>query len=130
MQADAYAGFSKLYEVTRKQGPIIEAACWAHGRRKFFDLARLSKAPIALEAVKRIDVLFGLHRSVGLDEAEHRVQRARGRGCGRQPTRAELPSAPERCHRRPRQRLGTGNAAASGRRAETWVFGVSWWLAF
>jgi len=35
--------------------PIIEAACWAHGRRKFFDLARLSKAPIAAEAVKRIE---------------------------------------------------------------------------
>ena len=51
MQADAYAGFGKLYEANRKGGPIIEAACWAHGRRKFFDLARLSKAPIAAEAV-------------------------------------------------------------------------------
>jgi transposase len=56
MQADAYAGFSKLYEANRKGGPIIEAACWAHGRPKFFDLARLSKAPIAAEAVKRIDI--------------------------------------------------------------------------
>ena len=44
MQADAYAGFTKLYEANRKGGPIIEAACWAHARRKFFDLARLSKA--------------------------------------------------------------------------------------
>jgi transposase IS66-like protein/transposase IS66 family protein len=51
MQADAYAGFGKLYEANRKGGPIIEAACWAHCRRKFFDLARLSKAPIAAEAV-------------------------------------------------------------------------------
>ena len=39
MQADAYAGFAKLYEADRKGGPIIEAACWAHARRKFFDLA-------------------------------------------------------------------------------------------
>ena len=39
MQADAYAGFTKLYEANRKGGPIIEAACWAHARRKFFDLA-------------------------------------------------------------------------------------------
>ena len=39
MQADAYAGFAKLYEANRKGGPIIEAACWAHARRKFFDLA-------------------------------------------------------------------------------------------
>jgi len=64
MQADAYAGFTKLYEANRKAGPIIEAACWAHGRRKFFDLARLSKAPIAAEAVKRIDALFAIEREI------------------------------------------------------------------
>jgi transposase len=33
MQADAYAGFTRLYEANRKKGPIIEAACWAHGCR-------------------------------------------------------------------------------------------------
>lgn len=64
MQADAYAGFSKLYEAGRKGGAIVEAACWAHGRRKFFDLARLSKAPIAAEAVKRIDALFAIEREI------------------------------------------------------------------
>jgi transposase len=64
MQADAYAGFSKLYEPNRKGGSIVEAACWAHARRKFFDLARLSKAPIAAEAVKRIDVLFAIERDI------------------------------------------------------------------
>jgi transposase len=64
MQADAYAGFTKLYEANRKGGLIIEAACWAHARRKFFDLARLSKAPIAAEAVKRIDVLFAIEREI------------------------------------------------------------------
>src|ERR1700751_2872205 len=64
MQADAYAGFPKLYEANRKGGPIIEAACWAHARRKFFDLARLSKAPIAAEAVKRIDVVFAIEREI------------------------------------------------------------------
>jgi transposase len=62
MQADAYAGFNRLYEVTRKPAPIIEAACWAHARRKFFDLARINKAPIALEAVARIDALFAIER--------------------------------------------------------------------
>ena len=62
MQADAYAGFTKLYEANRKPGPIIEAACWAHGRRKFFDLARLNKAPIAAAAVERINVLFAIER--------------------------------------------------------------------
>ena len=64
MQADAYAGFDRLYEANRKPGPIIEAACWAHGRRKFFDLARINKAPIAVEAVERIDALFAIEREI------------------------------------------------------------------
>jgi transposase len=63
MQADAYAGFNRLYEEGRKPGPIIEAACWSHARRKFFDLARL-KAPIATEAVARIDALFAIERDI------------------------------------------------------------------
>ena len=64
MQADAYAGFTKLYAPNRKGGPITEAACWAHARRKFFDLARLAQAPIAAEAVKRIDLLFAIEREI------------------------------------------------------------------
>jgi transposase len=64
MQADAYAGFNRLYEAGRKGGPVIEAACWAHARRKFFDLARINKAPIASEAVAHIDVLFAIEREI------------------------------------------------------------------
>jgi transposase len=81
MQADAYAGFTKLYEANRKPGPIVEAACWAHGRHKFFDLARLSKAPIAAETVKRIDVLFAIEREInGLMPQERlRVRQERSR---------------------------------------------------
>jgi transposase len=73
MQADAYAGFNRLYEATRKPGPIIEAACWAHGRRKFFDLARLQKAPIAIEAVARIDALFAIEREINGLAPEQRL---------------------------------------------------------
>jgi transposase len=72
MQADAYAGFGRLYEASRQGGPIIEAACWAHGRRKFFDLARLSKAPIAAEAVNRVDVLFAIEREINGLAAQER----------------------------------------------------------
>jgi transposase len=64
MQADAYAGFNRLYEASRKPKPIVEAACWAHARRKFFDLARINKAPIAAEAVARIDALFAIEREI------------------------------------------------------------------
>ena len=76
MQADAYAGFNRLYEAARKPGPIIEAACWAHGRRKFFDLARLQKAPIAIEAIERIDALFAIEREInGLSAGQRRAVR-------------------------------------------------------
>lgn len=83
MQADAYAGFNRLYEAGRQPGPIVEVACWAHARRKFFDLARLNKAPIAIEAVARIDVLFAIEREInGLPPVERwkvRQQRSRPR---------------------------------------------------
>src|SRR4051794_14380014 len=39
LQADAYGGFEALYQAERKPGPIMEAACWAHARRKLFELA-------------------------------------------------------------------------------------------
>jgi transposase len=64
MQADAYAGFNRLYEAARKPGPIIEVGCWAHARRKFFELARLKRAPVAIEAVEQIDVLFAIEREI------------------------------------------------------------------
>ena len=64
MQADAFAGFNELYDGARKPGPIVEASCWAHSRRKFFELAKLTKAPIALEAVRRIDELFDIEREI------------------------------------------------------------------
>ena len=49
LQADAYAGYNDLYDGRRRPAPVIEAACWAHGRRKLFDIAKLTKAPIAVE---------------------------------------------------------------------------------
>src|SRR5665213_788321 len=73
MQADAYAGFNRLYEQGRKPRPIVEVACWAHARRKFFDLARIMKAPIAVEAIERIDALFAIEREINGALPEHRL---------------------------------------------------------
>jgi transposase len=76
MQADAYAGFNRLYETSRKPGPVIEVGCWAHARRKFFEIARLKKAPIAIEAVKQIDALFAIEREInGLPPHERKAAR-------------------------------------------------------
>jgi transposase len=82
LQADAYAGFNRLYEAGRQPGPITEAACWAHSRRKFFELADVTAkargklkaiAPLALEAVKRIDLIFDVEREINGQSAEQRL---------------------------------------------------------
>ena len=57
----------------REPGPILEAACWAHARRKLFELAAVSKAPIAAEAVRRIDELFAIEREINGKPAEERL---------------------------------------------------------
>lgn len=73
LQADAYAGFNDLYAPARLPGPVREAACWAHGRRKFFSLAELGKAPLAVEAVRRIDAIFALEREINGAPAAQRL---------------------------------------------------------
>ena len=78
LQADAYSGYGKLYEPGRVPGPITEAACWSHARRKFHVLADIETnarrkaqgktsaviSPMALETVRRIDALFEIERSI------------------------------------------------------------------
>jgi transposase len=58
------AGFNRLYEPGRQPGPILEAACWAHARRKLYELAAVAKAPIATETVQRIDRLFAVEHDI------------------------------------------------------------------
>jgi transposase len=72
LQADAYAGFNELYDPGRKPAPIAEAACWAHGRRKLFVLADVAKAPLAIEAVRRINAIFDVERDINGLAAEQR----------------------------------------------------------
>ena len=73
LQADAYAGYNALYAAGRKPGPITEAACWAHGRRKLFKLAEVDRAPLAAEAVRRIDAIFDAERTINDQPAEQRL---------------------------------------------------------
>ena len=82
LQADAYAGFNRLYEAGRKPGPITEASCWAHGRRKFFELADVTAkasgklaviAPLAFAAVQRIDAIFDIEREINGRSVEERL---------------------------------------------------------
>jgi transposase len=60
LQADAFAGFNRLYE----SGSIQEAPCMAHIRRKFFDLVKAHNSPIAAEAVARIAMLYMIEEQI------------------------------------------------------------------
>jgi hypothetical protein len=60
LQADGYAGFDQLYQ----PGRLTEAACWAHVRRKFFDLHAANASPIATEALERIGALYALEAQI------------------------------------------------------------------
>jgi transposase len=83
LQADAYAGFNALYAADRKPAPVTQAGCWAHARRKFFELADIaSKArdrtpttisPIAFEAVQKFDAIFALERSINGSSSDGRL---------------------------------------------------------
>jgi transposase len=72
LQADAYAGFNELYDAARQPGPVTKAGCWAHARRKFYELAELGKAPLAVEAVRRIDAIFTAEREINGQTANQR----------------------------------------------------------
>src|SRR5579859_6870893 len=60
LQADGYAGFEQIYEA----GRIQEAACWAHVRRKFYDLVAAHKSPVAAEAMQRIGALYEIEKEI------------------------------------------------------------------
>ena len=86
LQADAYSGLTALYGASRPAGAIIQALCWAHSRRKFFELADIAAgarkkaqgktdvviSPMALEAVRRIDALFDIERAINGLAADQR----------------------------------------------------------
>ena len=87
LQADAYGGYGELYRDGRNAGPVLEAGCFAHARRKFFELADIEGAarkksrgertgvisPIALEALKRLDALFDIERVINGQPAADRL---------------------------------------------------------
>ena len=83
LQADDYAGYGRLYEPSRSPRPVTEALCWAHGRRKFYELADIAAnerrgkgapliSPLALEAVMQIGAPFDIEREINGGTASRR----------------------------------------------------------
>jgi transposase len=116
LQADAYSGYNRLYQPDRRPGPIVEALCWSHGRRKFFELADIATnarrgkdaspiSPIALEAVRRIDLVFDIEREINGLSAAERLAARRSRS-------APLVAALEEWMRAERVKLSRHNGVA------------------
>jgi len=77
---DDYGGYKALFaaarahpETQRLLEPCIELACWAHARRKFFDLFQASQSPSAQDALNRIAKLYAVEaeaREVSTDQRQ------------------------------------------------------------
>ncbi|MBI1360278.1 MAG: IS66 family transposase [Alphaproteobacteria bacterium] len=75
LQVDGYAGFERL----AAGGRIALAACWAHTRRKFYELAEAEAAPLALEALRRIAALYAVEDLARGQSPAHRLAARRAR---------------------------------------------------
>src|SRR6266849_5957237 len=74
LQADAYAGFEALYDAARTEpGPITEVACWAHCRRKFFEVWEAAKSPVATGALDRIAAFYVIEAKARFAPAAERL---------------------------------------------------------
>lgn len=70
LHADGYSGYDRLYD----KGMITEVACMAHIRRKFFDIHKATKSPIAEEALIRIAGLYAIEKQIRGSPPEQRRQ--------------------------------------------------------
>ena len=73
LHADGYAGFNGLYEPDASgTAPLVEVACWAHSRRKLFDVHANTGSALAREALERIAALFQIEAEINGRAPEER----------------------------------------------------------
>ena len=60
LHVDGYAGFEQL----ARKGDVVLAACWAHARRKFYDVAQATGSPVAADALRRIGELYAVEAQI------------------------------------------------------------------
>jgi transposase len=67
VQVDGYPGFERL-----RTDHIQLAACWAHARRKFYEVHQATGSPIAAEALRRIAELYAIEKTIWGQTADAR----------------------------------------------------------
>src|SRR6476646_10065687 len=86
LQADGYSGFDALYDAGRTSSGILastsitEVACWAHCRRKFFDVWEATKSPVAKEALDRIAAIYVIETKAKFAPIAERVEHRKETG--------------------------------------------------
>src|ERR1700686_5715187 len=76
LQCDGYAAYKQVAHRGRAGNAVILAFCWAHWRRRFYEIAKASAAPIAEEALRRIAGLYKIEAQIrGKSAAERRAVR-------------------------------------------------------
>ena len=75
LQVDGYAGYDALFvpPAPNVAAKVIEAGCWAHVRRGFFDLYEANRSPTAKEAIERIKALYVIETAIRGESAEVRL---------------------------------------------------------
>jgi len=71
LQVDGYAGYNRLLK--RASQDVELAYCWAHARRKLYDVAKASAAPIAQEGLKQIAAFYRIEAEIKGHSAEERL---------------------------------------------------------
>jgi transposase len=71
LQVDGYSGFKSLL-AGRPPGAIRLAFCWAHCRRRFYEIHQATGSPLAQEALRRIRELYAIEAEVRGRSAEER----------------------------------------------------------
>ena len=60
LQVDGYAGFEQIAD----KGDVVLAACWAHARRKLYEIAKADGSPVAEEALQRIAAIYAVETRI------------------------------------------------------------------
>lgn len=118
LQADGYAGFGALYEPKGADPPAIsEVACWAHVRRKFFDVHQAHKGAAAKEVLERIGQLYAVE------------ERVRGQPAGQRAAARQAEAAPEITALRTHLEQLLGQVSGKSALAEAIRYALSRWPA-
>ncbi len=112
LQADGYAGYDKLYDTNR----VTEVACWAHFRRKIFDIHATKPTPLTTDLLERIGQLYEIEAEVQGQQPEIRRQSRHDRT---QPLIDDLRQALDDALRRLSPKSEMAKAIAYGRKR--WV---------